>query len=301
MPRVPDWMLNCVVYMYPTMDDATEGTEFGATGFFIRVKPARAKDNIYLSNFFHWYVVTNKHVIEDGDGNVIRWNNTEGPPGLIEVTKSDWFLDPDNDLAALPFQPLAHGRHSVLTSLDAGSLITPEYASNLDLGIGHEVMYIGRYVGHGGKTINTPSLRFGNISMMPNDREPIEIEPGGRTQVSFLVESRSRAGYSGSPVFFYRQSYDRKEIDPERDTLILGVDWGHIPERVQLCDPRGYLHASKWYVEIHSGMMCVVPSWKLKEFLMSPPLENGRVAMEDAFLSEISKHTTGKPDAKIKE
>jgi hypothetical protein len=60
---------------------------------------------------------------------------------------------------------------------------------------------------HAGKFENMPSVRFGNISMLPNEREPIEDDnlKLRRNQVGYLVEARSRSGYSGSPVFIYWQ------------------------------------------------------------------------------------------------
>jgi hypothetical protein len=51
----------------------------------------------------------------------------------------------------------------------------------------------------------------------------------------------------------------------------LGIDWGHLPEKVLLKDPEGRLHGSKWYVEVHAGMMGVIPAWFLLDFLNTSP------------------------------
>jgi hypothetical protein len=126
-------------------------------------------------------------------------------------------------------------------------------------------------MGHAGKYGNQPSVRFGNISMIPNEEEPIEYETKKRKrcQVGFLVEARSRSGYSGSPVFFlHRHALNNSRLVlPDFDLRLLGVDWGHIPERVQLKDTAGHLHGGNWFVEVHSGMMGVVPAWYLDEFI----------------------------------
>ena len=47
---------------------------------------------------------------------------------------------------------------------------------------------------------NTPSARFGNMSMMPE--KPIR-RADGILQESYLLEMRSINGYSGSPAFVH--------------------------------------------------------------------------------------------------
>src|SRR5437867_3566902 len=67
---------------------------------------------------------------------------------------------------------------------------------------------------------------------------------------SFLVEARSRGGYSGSPVFMYKQTAwggRNQAFGPAYSDMylnvtlgetiwVLGVDWGHIHEYVRLID-----------------------------------------------------------------
>jgi hypothetical protein len=144
------------------------------------------------------------------------------------------------------------------------------------IGPGDDLFYVGRFADHAGKYENLPSVRFGSLSMMPNEREPVEYDIDGKTftQVGFLVEARSRSGYSGSPVFLYYGKYsadhDAIIVNPDK-IQVLGVDWGHLPERVTLRDPGGHLDGAKRFVEIHAGMMGVVPSWYLKDFIEQSP------------------------------
>jgi len=53
---------------------------------------------------------------------------------------------------------------------------------------------------------------------------------------------------------------------------VLGVDWGHLLEKVLLKDPDGYFDGAKRWVEVHSGMMGVVPAWYLSEFIETSPV-----------------------------
>src|SRR5260370_1126442 len=53
---------------------------------------------------------------------------------------------------------------------------------------------------------------------------------------------------------------------------VLGVDWGHLPERAPLKDPGGYFDGAKRWVEVPSGVMGVVPAWYLYEFIETSPL-----------------------------
>jgi hypothetical protein len=80
--------------------------------------------------------------------------------------------------------------------------MTEDEIAQFDIGPGDDVFFVGRYVNHQGRQQNSPTVRLGIISMLP--REKI-LHPRGTLVDSFLVEVRSLSGYSGSPVFLYRQ------------------------------------------------------------------------------------------------
>src|SRR5207237_1083251 len=99
------------------------------------------------------------------------------------------------------------------------------------VGVGDDIYMIGRFVNHEGRAKNTPSARFGNISMMPG--EAIEIGHGSTPQESFAVELRSMCGYSGSPVFVEMSGWRNIDGDLKMhwdQDVLLGVHWGHINE-----------------------------------------------------------------------
>ena len=142
---------------------------------------------------------------------------------------------------------------------------------------------VGRFISHEGKQRNIPTIRFGNIAMMP--LEPIK-HPRGHLQESFLVETRSLSGYSGSPVFVHILPFSKRPAvegwSTEKGPWLLGVDWGHISsyEKVLKKNKDEYGNdvplKEGWRVRTNSGMTGVVPVWKLIELLDLDPLRKSR-------------------------
>ena len=126
----------------------------------------------------------------------------------MNFTKDNWICHPDHDIAVCPLP------HDVQMELYDASCLGPDFVLTLDqfhdmkVGPGDDLLYVGRFMSHAGKYQNMPSVRFGNISMNPCDEEPIEYDDPQtgqrRLQVGFLVEARSRSGFSGSPVFLHK-------------------------------------------------------------------------------------------------
>jgi hypothetical protein len=151
------------------------------------------------------------------------------------------------------------------------------------LGNGDEAFMIGRFFSQEGKQQNTPAVRFGNISMLPLERDV------------FLVEHRSLPGYSGSPVFawidpnlprdefgFPAPSHMRQE---HYGPWLLGVDSCHIHSFEPVLNsqnPEDKAEPPRW-VKTHTGMAEVVPAWKLYELLNSPVLVEQRHQEDEAI------------------
>jgi hypothetical protein len=282
VPRIPSIYRNSIVYLYRDCLDAETGVEIGGSGFLFTMPSRAALVCATAKHANHIYVVTNAHVIESGCP-VVRVNLKYPGDGyertrVFSFSGDSWVIHPDHDLAVRAMPPDLDTSLLDITLLTSERFITQHAVEEEQIGPGDDLFYIGRFRDHAGKLENLPSVRFGNISMLPNEREPIEYETEQgkkRKQVGFLVEARSRSGYSGSPVFLYYQ-HQHSRLDTVlmdfQHTYLLGVDWGHIPERVQLMDPGGHLHGSKWYVEVHAGMMGVVPAWYLEEFIQDSPI-----------------------------
>ena len=73
MPRIPDIILNSIVYLDRDEDEAETGAEAGGSGFLL-MTPSRANlVSANARNAAHIYVVTNAHVVANGSP-VVRVN-----------------------------------------------------------------------------------------------------------------------------------------------------------------------------------------------------------------------------------
>jgi hypothetical protein len=304
LPKINDSFLDAVVFLYSSTDDAEQGVRTGGSGFLVGLysNPQRV---------VHLYVVTNRHVARSGFS-AVRLTAGSGVTTLATqrtnetvirkvLSIDDWiFPDGGDDLAAwhLGTQDPSNDNTFSYVSLD-------HYAVGEihDYGPGDECFMLGRFMTKDGLQRNQPSARFGNISMLP--QEPFEIEKDVLVD-AFLVETRSQAGYSGSPVFVYRKrmvtempvrevaAYKRSvsKIDlasrEEFDIRLLGIDFSHLPNLapVSQTDDNGKMVLARQHpllpkdarVELGSGMLAVVPAWKLVEMLNRPDVGSVRQA-----------------------
>jgi len=221
--------LNCTVYLYPSEKDARDGTRVGGSGFIVGIE-SRHKPKVYHA------IVTNRHVV-DGGNRFVRFNSKLDGDTVIMASKPDeWVISSNDDLAVLtthlpdPIDWVAIGTDIFLdqSCTIGGWPVFP----------GDEVFFYGRFIQHDGRQRNKPVMRFGNISMLPD--ESASIDMGTHQQVAFLVECRSLSGFSGSPAFvqlagtralhpqYDREKYSGKLI-PTKEIRLLGVDCGHFP------------------------------------------------------------------------
>ena len=149
--------------------------------------------------------------------------------------------------------------------------------------VGDEVYLIGQFINHEGKAKNTPSARFGNISMMPG--EPIYIDAETRPQESFAVELRSMCGYSGSPVFVHANTARNYRPSAMAPDALLGIHWGNISEpwhvetKILKQAARTGLAPDVSEVDLvyaNTGMNGVVPAWRLMELIDMPKIKEVR-------------------------
>jgi len=263
MPRIPDDELNCSIYLYPTKQDAECGANYGGSGFLMAIQ-----SKVY-PGVPHLYAVTNSHVIRKGQSPVVRIATLGGVTVIANCNDYDWKHHPDADDVAVCFIPIK-GRNLTLSAIGAETFVTPNIIAEEAIGPGDETYMIGRFVGHDGKQRNLPSVRFGNISMMPN--EPIYHGTRGINQESFIVETRSLSGYSGSPVFVYNQPLFPRPNQKEQSTKILryllGIDWCHIANyKPVLANDKRTPVEDGYFVESNSGMAGVIPAWKIMELI----------------------------------
>src|SRR5262245_61230185 len=98
MPRIPDGALEGIIYLYPSVVDAENGSRLGGSGFFV-MEPSAVNPGAGIL-----YAVTNAHVIEAGN-TVIRLNTKDGKSDFFDFTEQYWMLHPDKDDVAICVMP----------------------------------------------------------------------------------------------------------------------------------------------------------------------------------------------------
>lgn len=279
MPIANDYFKG-IIYIYSSKGSAEEGGLGGASGFLLQ--PAidfDGQDYIYAVTNAHCLEDIKKEIEENSSGEcVIRFNTTDGSVDTIEAPLDQWYKHPEeDDVAVFIFKPSDTWAYkafpaSMLIRQDfvydkqkLGPVDVSKYPNEYvtyyhksenqwlkipKIGIGESVTTIGKFAFHGGKSANYPVARFGHISMLP--KEPID------GHYSFLVETHSIGGMSGSPVFIqsvvhiFKNKDDEEPSESNLKVFILGVDWGHFNSPDS---------------DLPSGMMCVVPGWELHKLI----------------------------------
>ena len=313
MPRIPQNVLNSVFYLYQTKEDAEAGRNPGGTGFIVRHDGMGGDMG---GGYGTLYGVTNWHVACRGSS-VIRMNTKDGGTESLDFNPDEWFFLPGKyDVAVVPLAlDKIDAQSCVSTQMFAGQQIIPNVSHPRDVSVGDDTFMIGLFVDHGGEGVNVPSARFGNVSMLPNEKATIE-QPNGYRGVSYVVDMHSQTGFSGSPVYVYRtlgsdltRQHEGHAVDIQIDRMqtygsaregalqgraklrsdtmfkLLGIHWGQFPEKWELNDKRQLEESQKnhlilegKYVEGMSGMTCVIPAWQIYEVLNMPELKKLRAA-----------------------
>jgi hypothetical protein len=189
---VPQSFLNSCIYIYPSKAHAKQAANAGGTGFLV-VVPIPSETKLA----WELYAVSADHVLDDMPNPVLRVNFVKGGFDTVETNRNRWQRWKDADLAACPVE-LEYQEHKYWF-VRIEEFITRELV-DVDkknaIGIGDDTFMVGRFSAQDGVQRNTPTVRFGNISMMPSSE-----------QRNFLVEHRSLPGYSGSPVFVWINPY----------------------------------------------------------------------------------------------
>lgn len=286
MPRIDDEYVNCAVYLYPSVAQAKRGEAFGGSGFILKIM-TKFPDSYKR----HFYAVTNSHVVQGGSS-VIRINRKDGSVATIQSNPSVWTYSENADLAVLP---IALDDSYNVHAVNGSRLLTEFKKGTKGLGVGDDTFVVGRFVNHEGKQRNKPTVRFGTVAMMPDPSDGVYNSHMSQYQESYLVETHTICGYSGSPVFFYIPAFSKRpKTDAARNPLawrgpwLLGVDWSHIVNHdpVVKKDKKGNLEKTDMWVEVTTGMMCVTPAWYLEELLNDPDLKHQRQVAEKKWESE---------------
>ena len=233
MPRLPDRFLNCSAFLYPTVDAAMRDVSSGGSGVIMVV---RGTINKLVK---HYYILTNAHVIAGGAPSVRITRHDNGQDEFIDKSVGDWVLSDTDDLATCRVESSdQHGEQRKYLGIYVDMFMDDKDIQKFNVGIGDEVFSIGRFFDADRLPKTTPVVRFGNIAMMPEKSFPTSRHGKHFEQPSYLVEMRSRTGFSGSPIFaFISPTEHRFEVthwtmaDAGRThgPWFLGLQWGQMP------------------------------------------------------------------------
>ena len=280
MPRVPDELVTTVVYLFPSSEAAEAGERAGGTGFLMSIPFTN-------SLLAHWYVVTNRHVIDSGC-RTVGFNWYDGTRWHHEIEEADWErheLGYDVAAAWLPFNLFNEDDH--FNAFDVEALLTEETFRDWEVGLGDEMLLVSRHLGHQGRVKNRPIVHSGMLSLSPPDL--VYNKYRSLEELSFLVEARSWGGFSGSMVLGYISSRnpDFQRGETTDRAFILGVLWGHISIKEPVRDRSG--EGTGDFVEVNSGVAAVVPAWRIREVLNQQKLVSERARFEKHWTEQMRK------------
>lgn len=171
-----------------------------------------------IGEFAFVFAMTASHVVdnltEDSQAKLaIRVNRKDGAPAdVIRLSAADRISHPvrANDISLFPIQidPAVFEFSALEISRER---LTANREGTSGTMAGDHVCAVGLYTSHHGQLSNIPVLRTGNIAAMP--KEPLWT-PRGFLE-AYLIDLRTIAGLSGSPVFQTTLPVRIKDGQPE--------------------------------------------------------------------------------------
>ena len=261
------------------------------------------------------YAVTAKHCIVDIPEHqefYIVTNKLGGGYNHLPTRRGDWKTHPDTDVAVcelIDSQTMAATTAVPLDWLVTKSRREPQntlltLGDSSFIALGDDTYTVGFYVGFYGRSSVQPIVRYGRVSLMPNDAEKIKVEmckdDEGKDYddlpeiEAYLVEMMAWEGQSGSPVFVsfgrlqegvqvfhdtesvteaYQKLMDGVTLEEERQVILrspsvcIGLVQGYHPTDIQMLDAR-----TGGAFKLNLGLSIVVPSDKIVEVLMEDEL-----------------------------
>jgi len=259
--RVPEEYKRTVAFLFVEGVDNVTGNQIKkpiGTAFFVNLQTQNAASIMYA--------VTALHIIRGawGFGTIyLRLNQKDGTTRDYPIDVDDWFENKTTDVTVLPFR-IPDGADCKF--IPSTMLVSNDIAYWGGLGIaeGDEVFYVGMFSEHTGEKRNLPIIRFGNISLMPYEKIHIKLDPNTINEYpvdAYLVECRSRAGLSGSPVFVhFPATRDPGKIAVYHwdDIPLLGLVHGHYKTDIQ--DQIAVTTDDLDSVLVNAGISIVIPA-----------------------------------------
>jgi hypothetical protein len=232
------------------------------TGFLVRVD-VESKDDAYVI-----YLVTAKHVLQDGNGNflptiTIRINRRDGSVEYVETLteriKIYTHSDADVDIGLFPLSPPP--RLIDFKVIPENMIANKVTLRDLEIREGDDVFFSGLFESHIGQKKNQPIFRFGKVALISDEKIEWSETKVVKFLDLFLMEFFSFGGNSGSPVFFQPSAESNfvKNHNQSPPIYLAGLVMGSY-QRKEVFLPDTYLSQN-------IGIAAVVPSYKLYEIL----------------------------------
>jgi len=270
VPYVPPELLKCVVFLgYVNQKDEEK---LAGSAFWVSRTPY---DD--LETYKPAYLVTAAHVIEhvrsDARDNKVRVrvNLRNGGQEWRDTFIGSWkvYPNPAFDLAVLKIGIDESTDHVAFPQ----AWFVTEKSMEDDgraIELGDELFFAGLFYPHKGEKKNIPIVRVGNVAALRD--EPV-LNRDGHLMDAYLVESRSIAGLSGSPVFMDVQLAKRVHegsrpwitgSNPSKFRLV-GVMHGHFDW--QDVEPDVVADDGKKKLGVNMGIAIVIPAEKIAQVL----------------------------------
>ncbi|MEA2489014.1 MAG: hypothetical protein QOH21_806 [Acidobacteriota bacterium] len=252
------------------------------------------------------YLVTARHVIEaaraTGHPLFLRGNDNDGNLEIRDLPDFDaWHVSSATDVAVLDLPPIP-GLDVV--GISPQQFATAAFLQEHSAGLGDEVFFLGLFTAHPGSQHNEPIVRFGNVSMLPNEPVAVRNADGSFTPTSaFLVEARSWGGQSGSPAFIWLSPIREPGVmriprwagDPGEGGVVedielphlLGLVCGHFELPQDVAFTLETLRGAQ--VKQNTGVAIVIPADDILRELQDEEL----VARRDELLRRVKDSRTG--------
>jgi hypothetical protein len=230
----------------------------------------------------------------------LRVNLSDGGVEDLPADQDDWLFSETTDLAAsiIYLHPSLNQQ-----PMPVWLIAADDYIADQGVGVGEDVFFVGLFSQHPGRSRNLPIVRFGTISLMPDDEERLRVvvarDENGyehkRDLRAYLAEARSWGGHSGSPVFV-SYSVTRQpgqitglnvsgRIGPQ---FLLGLVQGHydIDQEVSFIGDTG-----TGTVAVNAGMAVVIPGQEILDLLMHDDFEEDRQRRLEVYEEELPAAT----------
>jgi hypothetical protein len=263
MPQFPRFYLECIAYIYQSKASAKADKGFLGAGCITSVPSEK-----HSTWHFH-YFVTNSHLVQGLDPVILRINTQTGCQA-IAVPLSEFEISPRLDLAIAPISLPSPFK---FTFIPESLFVAAEDVDRMAIGPGDELLMISRIIHKTQYKIrNLSAMRFGNIALMPQHEE-----------LFYLVEARSVAGHSGSPVLVYATQFalsGTRTGEQMFGPMLLGINRGHLRDYERIVSIAGKKPHPTYVSETNMAISQVVPAWYISQIMNRERFKQRRMKAE---------------------